>query len=94
MYHWQTVTSSQIDAIAYEGSILSVKFKGGTVYEYAKVPPEVFAALVTATSVGKAFGALIKAFPNDYPFTKLSNDTRDGARAPGVDQDSTPVGQK
>lgn len=68
------VKSSQIAAIGYdaETKTLAVEFLGkGTaprsVYHYHDVPPETHAALMGAESIGKYFGANVRAA---HKFTK------------------------
>ena len=46
------VESSNVMAIGYADGVLAVKFRGGTLYEYRGVPPEVHAALMAAASKG------------------------------------------
>lgn len=48
------VRSSNVEAVGYDadGRQLKVQFKGGSEYLYSDVPPEVFAALLDAQSVG------------------------------------------
>lgn len=61
------VESNQIAAIGYdaETKTLAVTFTrgGGALYQYPNVEPEVHAAFVGAESIGKYFGAHIKALP-------------------------------
>lgn len=61
------VESSQLAAIGYHPATktLAVSFArgGGAVYHYPDVEPEVHAAFIAAESVGKYFGAHIKALP-------------------------------
>jgi hypothetical protein len=64
------VESSQINAIGYDAAThtLAVRFNGGkgTVYHYQGVSAETHEAFLAADSVGRFFGAHIKALP----FTK------------------------
>lgn len=56
--------SSQIAAHGYDEATrtLALKFKhGGSVYHYENVPPEVYAELREAKSIGSFFGKRIKA---------------------------------
>ncbi len=62
--HMQSVTSSNIAAIGYEGDKLEIQFNNGRTYRYHEVPQEVADALLNADSVGKYFAAHIK---NQYP---------------------------
>ncbi len=60
------VTSSNIKSIGYEGGVLEVEFLGkkadapGAVYRYEGVPIDVHADLMSAPSIGRAFGLLIR----------------------------------
>lgn len=51
--NWQTVESSNVDAVAYDepSGVLKVKFKGGGTYEYSGVPQGEFDSLMSG-SVG------------------------------------------
>ena len=81
--NWTPVESSQIKEIGYdhESSILGIRFHpskkareaGAThsEYHYANVGPEMHASLMAAESKGRFFDANIKAFPKDFPFTKV-----------------------
>lgn len=66
----QPVQSSQVKAIGYdeETSTLAVTFTRGTgaIYHYPNVKKETFDAFLASESIGKFFGAHIKALP----FTK------------------------
>ena len=59
--------SSNIDSMAYsiEDTTLTVKFLSGAIYTYSGVGVDVFVALMTAESAGKAFASLIK---DQYPY--------------------------
>lgn len=46
------VKSSNVEAIGYEGSTLTVRFKGGSTYDYYGVLPHVWDELRKAPSVG------------------------------------------
>lgn len=67
------VSSSQIEAIGYDAATrtLAVQFRKGAVYHYDNVPPDIYKSFSTADSLGKYFGANIKAHPALYPFTKV-----------------------
>lgn len=54
--------SSLIAGLHYEPNlrILRVAFQSGKQYDYRNVPPEVYAELDAAESVGKAYNALVK----------------------------------
>jgi hypothetical protein len=61
------VTSNQVAAIGYDplSKTLAVTFTRGTgaVYHYPNVEPKVHADFMAAESIGKFFGAHIKALP-------------------------------
>lgn len=75
------VQSSQIASIGYDPaeSVLEIEFrargkgppKPNAIYQYASVPPDTHAALLSAESVGKAFGELIRSKPETHPHTKI-----------------------
>lgn len=56
------VKSSQILSVGHDvgNSILEIEFKGGGIYQYFEVPPEIHAGFLDAGSVGKHFGANVK----------------------------------
>ena len=56
------VVSSNILSIGYDAKTftLEIEFKGGAVYQYSNVPPEVHAQLMSAESHGKFFHANIR----------------------------------
>lgn len=95
---WQAVKSSQIAKLGYEPEAeypLGIWFQPnkkqvaagqqGSVYEYANVTPELFAAFLSAESVGKFFEANIKAHPLTYPYRKVEQGI-EGAIADFMDQ--------
>jgi cytochrome c-type biogenesis protein CcmE len=69
---WITVKSSSINRYAYTSGVLTVEYSGGEVYDYAGVPPDVFAQLQAATSKGQFIRSHIK--PN-YRFSRRSGVT-------------------
>jgi hypothetical protein len=83
---WQSVESSQIEAVGYEAETetLGIRFtptkkqkeagQRGSEYHYQFVPQDVHAALMTAESVGRYFHQHIKPFPEKYPFTKIETE--------------------
>lgn len=58
----QTVESSVIRSVGYDPATeaLEIEFHHGEIYVYAKVPPSVFEALITAPSKGLFFHDSIK----------------------------------
>lgn len=58
----QTVESSFIKEIGWEGEILEVEFSNGSVYQYHEVSEEAYTQLIEAPSVGKEFHQSIKNF--------------------------------
>ena len=76
---WKEVDSSQIHSVAYdaETQTLGIRFKTTktkpiTEYHYSNITKSMYDSLVSAESVGRYFGNYIKAFPNDFPFTKVA----------------------
>ena len=59
----QPVESSNLAAVGYdpETTTLEIQFKKGPVYQYYKVPPEVYEEFMESESVGEAFSQLIKS---------------------------------
>jgi hypothetical protein len=68
--NYQKVTSSNIEALAHEGTTLGVIFKNGNEYHYTGVERSVYEIIRDGTSVGKAFNTLVKAQPDRYPFAR------------------------
>ena len=72
------VESSQIAAIGHdpESNTLAIQFSPrkdgspGSVYHYANVTAEDYAAFKGAESIGSHFGKYIKPFADKYPFAK------------------------
>lgn len=54
------VKSEAIKSIGHEGDVLEVEMKSGKVYRYRGVSPAAHADLISATSVGKHFGAHVR----------------------------------
>lgn len=71
--NWNSVESSNIDALAYEDSHMYVRFKGGRIYQYENVPQMVFDTIREAESVGGTFHKLIKLNAEAYPYKMLSH---------------------
>ena len=70
-----TPDSSNISSLEYdkETQILQITFKKGGVYQYNKVPSEVFNMIAQADSVGSAFHTLIKS--GGYSYEKIGDNT-------------------
>ncbi|RLK53414.1 KTSC domain-containing protein [Stenotrophomonas rhizophila] len=76
------VESSQIHSIGHdpETNTLAIRFtKGyganrgpGSLYHYQNFSADEFEAFKAADSIGKHFGAYIKAFPEKYPYRKVT----------------------
>lgn len=60
--NWQTVKSSNIEAVGYDLStkILSVRFIKSGIYRYFDVPENIYEEFVKAESAGKYFAEWIK----------------------------------
>ena len=67
----QSVVSSNIASLGYDpdSRVLEVEFKRGDVYQYLDVPETVYQRLLRATSVGRAFQAIVKG--GGYQFRKV-----------------------
>jgi len=61
--------SSQIEKIKYDGGMLTVTFKKGTVYEYYEVPEEVVTEMVKSEAPGKYFASMIRG---TYKYKKVT----------------------
>jgi hypothetical protein len=75
-----SIESSQIDAIGYdaETQTLAIQFKAkgaapGSLYHYANVTPDDFAAFRDAESIGSHFYKHIKPFKDKYPYVKVES---------------------
>lgn len=64
------VSSSSLASVGYDAArqILEVEFRHGGIYQYLDVPPEVYAALRAADSMGGYHGHVIR--PN-YAFRRV-----------------------
>jgi len=69
---WNPVESSNIQALAYDGVFMYVRFLSGGIYRYGNVPESVYQELLNAESVGGSFHRLIKKNPDKYPYQKLN----------------------
>ena len=58
---WVEVDSSQIEAVAYKGEVLYMRFNSGAVYSYDPVDEEAYNGLLNAESVGSYFSKYIKS---------------------------------
>lgn len=72
------VESSQIAAIGYDqaSQTMAIRFKGkgdapGSLYHYADVSPEDWAAFRDAESIGSHFYRHIKPYPGKFPYTRI-----------------------
>lgn len=59
----QKVKSSNIASVGYDETtrILEVEFHNGGIYQYLNVPPQDYAELIEADSVGKFFHSRIRS---------------------------------
>lgn len=77
--------SSQIREFGYDPATktLAVRFNGKagarTVYTYAGVEPELFAAMQESDSKGRFFGEHLKGKTEQHPFTKIVEDDEEQA---------------
>ena len=58
----QSVISSDICSVGYEGNTLEVEFYSGGIYQYHGVPSDKYHGLISASSCGKYFHNFIKPF--------------------------------
>jgi hypothetical protein len=67
--HRKPIASSAISSVAYdpESSVLEVEFRSGAVYDYFKVPPRVYKALLDSPSKGSFVSRRIR---DRYPFVR------------------------
>jgi hypothetical protein len=67
---WRIVDSTSIRAVRYseERRALAVRFRSGAAYEYAGVPPDEYARLLAAESLGAYLNTRIKP---RFPFSRL-----------------------
>ena len=64
------VSSSNIDAIGYEGTTLYVQFNTGRLYAYYNVPRNLYIGLMSASSHGEYLDAYIKK--GGYKYSPIS----------------------
>jgi hypothetical protein len=81
---YKAVESSQIEAVAHDPqtNTLGIRFhpnkkqkeagERGSEYHYANVDDVLFNSLRNAVSVGQHFGQYIKAYPDHYPYKRVS----------------------
>ena len=62
------VRSSNLAGVGYDGSTLTIEFRGGRVYEYYGVPGFEYIGLMNASSHGKYFHANIR---NGYRYRRI-----------------------
>ena len=58
----QPVKSSNVKAVGYdeENKTLQVEYKSGGIYQYPGVPPEIYADLLAAESVGRFVSQVVR----------------------------------
>lgn len=65
MAQLQSVNSSMIDAVGYDGSnVLTVRFTNGNTWQYEDVSPSLYVSFMDARSKGKFFSQAIKDLPS------------------------------
>ena len=55
-----SVASKNIAAIGYDGGVLYIKFKSGSLHKYSNVPQHVYGAFISADSKGRYYNAHIR----------------------------------
>lgn len=70
------VPSSNIKSIGYDmdRKLLQITFHSDAIYQYADVPFEEFAKLISAKSIGQYFAAYIR---NEYKYTMIRDKPQD-----------------
>lgn len=70
----EPVKSSQVVAIGYDAptQTMRVRFHSGSTYDYANVPGELHAQIISAPSIGHAINETLKKDPQRYPFRRLA----------------------
>ncbi|MFT4037565.1 MAG: KTSC domain-containing protein [Thermomicrobiales bacterium] len=77
----QHVDSSMLRSAGYDAKseTLELEFTNGRVYQYAEVPPEVFADLMAADSKGRYVLASIEPFYLAFQISRARSRRRTGA---------------
>lgn len=67
----QPVNSSNLYSVGYEPemSVLEIEFRGGRIYQYSKVPAQVYKGLMNAGSHGRYFHQRIREV---YPYRRIA----------------------
>lgn len=68
---WKQVESSNISAMAHEGTTMGVTFNSGTTYLYDNVGRETFDEIISADSVGGKFNSIVKKNPGKFPYRRI-----------------------
>lgn len=68
------VSSSNLRSVGYDEDteILEIQFHHGGIYQYQRVPQEVYDQLMAASSKGSYFDRVIKKNPLRYPCRKIN----------------------
>lgn len=62
------VKSSNVESVGYDGSTLTITFKGGKTYHYSNVPTSIHQSLLKAKSIGSFIATnIINKYKNDNP---------------------------
>ncbi len=88
------VESSNLAAVGYEGTLLRVKFRDGSVFDYEDVSPETHAELMTGQSAGTTIGKRLGVLRCQGKILKgvllpADNQVVDIPRGPGSDEQVT-----
>ena len=68
------VSSSNLHSIGYDAynEILEIQFLHGGIYQYRRVPQDIYDQLMNASSKGTYFDRVIRKNPTRYPYHKVS----------------------
>ncbi len=65
------VKSSNLEAVHHEGSTLSIRFKGGAIWDYQHVPTDLHVKMMEAHDKGESIGKFFHAhIRNKFAATK------------------------
>lgn len=73
MLEMTPIASSNLVAVGYDpdAMLMQAQFKNGSVYSYANVEPDTYAAMMADVNPGKYFADIIKPQRQRYVFTRV-----------------------